>query len=78
MRTIWRKIVTPLALLATSLGWAQEPSPEELAARQRAATGLLFTMFGGLVLVFLLMRLLSRRERLRAQQHEQQDGRDET
>lgn len=78
MRTLWRTVLTPLALLVITVGWAQEPSPEELAARQRAATGLLFTMLGGLVLVFLLMRLLSRRERLRAQQQDQQDGRDET
>lgn len=77
MRTLWHTIVTPLALLAATLSWAQEPSPEDLAARQRAAAGLLFTMVGGLVLVFLLMKLLSRRERLRAQQQEQQDRQDE-
>lgn len=76
MRSIWRNAITALALLAATLSWAQETTPEELAARQRAATGLLFTMVGGLVLVFLLMKLLSRRERLRAQHQQPEDEQD--
>ncbi len=73
MRKLWRKATTSLALVA-SAAWAQETiGPEELVARQRAAMGLLFTMLGGLVLVFVLMWLMSRRDRLRAEQQAKQE-----
>jgi hypothetical protein len=71
MRRLWRNAVSSAAALAATAVWAQELTPDDLAGRQRAAFGLLFTMLGGLLLTYLLMRLLGHRERAQAKQAEE-------
>ena len=58
------------ALLSPTLLWAQQPpgvplTPEELASRQHAATGMLLTIVIALTVVVLLLHFLSRRDKAR-------------
>ena len=58
------------ALLSPTLLWAQQSpgvplTPEELATRQHAATGMLLTIVVALTVIVLLLHFLGRRDRAR-------------